>query len=199
MLREALHIITTLWSGGFHSFAGKHLQLEDARVYDLPDELPEIIVAASGPNAARIAADYGGMFMTSPDADVVKVHRAQGGSGAIFGETLVSYDPNSKDAGRQAALRSVRWAGLGTVALSEIPRASVFESATQSIQPSDLDSILVAGPDPTDYLRNAETYASAGIDGIVFINGSAQVDKFLEFAAEHLIPAIHSLKVQAPI
>jgi hypothetical protein len=53
MLREALQIIEMLWSGGFHSFNGKHLQLEDARIYDLPDELPEIIVAASGTNAAH--------------------------------------------------------------------------------------------------------------------------------------------------
>lgn len=199
MLREALHIITTLWGGGFHSFDGKHLQLEDARIYDLPDELPEIIVAASGPRATRIAADYGGMFMTSPDAELVKAHRKEGGSGSIFCETLTAYDPNSKDAGRQAALRSIRWAGLGTAALSEIPRASVFESATQSVQPSDLDSILVAGPDPADYLARAQTYAATGIDGIVFVDGSTEVDKFLDFAGEHLIPAIHAVKVHTPV
>jgi G6PDH family F420-dependent oxidoreductase len=46
MLREALQIIRSLWSGGFHSFGGKHLTIEDACIYDLPDELPEIICAA---------------------------------------------------------------------------------------------------------------------------------------------------------
>src|SRR5881628_2746690 len=92
MLREALHIITKLFSGGFQSFNGKHLQLEDARIYDLPDELPEIIVAAAGPNAARIAADFGGMFMSGndPDGDLVRVHRAHGGSGTVLGEMFVA-------------------------------------------------------------------------------------------------------------
>jgi G6PDH family F420-dependent oxidoreductase len=36
MLREALEIIRLLWSGGFRSFNGRHLRLEDARFYDLP-------------------------------------------------------------------------------------------------------------------------------------------------------------------
>jgi hypothetical protein len=35
--------------------------------------------------------------------------------------------------------------------------------------------------------------AEAGMDGISFINGSAKMDEFVGFAAEHLISAIHSL------
>lgn len=197
MLREALQIIKMLWSGGFHSFNGKHLQLEDARVYDLPDELPEILVAASGVSAARIAAEHGGMFTTTPDAGLVKVQRQHGGSGTILGEMFVSYDPNSKEAGLRAAARSARWAALGVVADAEIPRASVFESATQFIQPSDMESIAVAGPDPADYLAQAKKYAAAGIDGISLLNGSPEMDEFFGFAAEHLIPAIHALQVEA--
>lgn len=40
MLTEALEIIRLLWSGGYQSYEGKHLQLRDARVFDLPGELP---------------------------------------------------------------------------------------------------------------------------------------------------------------
>ena len=40
--REALKIIRLLWRGGYRSYQGKHLQLEDARVFDLPDKLPVI-------------------------------------------------------------------------------------------------------------------------------------------------------------
>jgi G6PDH family F420-dependent oxidoreductase len=92
MLCEALQVMKMLWSGGFHSVSGRHLRLEEARVYDLPDEPPEVIVAASSANAARIAAEHGGMCTTAPDAGLVKIHRAQGGSGSILGEMFVSYD-----------------------------------------------------------------------------------------------------------
>src|ERR1700759_5720352 len=69
--REALEIIRLLWQGGYHSYEGRHLQLEDARVFDLPDEPPVIAVAASGPESARIAADLGGgLFAVDPDASL---------------------------------------------------------------------------------------------------------------------------------
>ncbi len=50
MLREAVEIIRLLWSGGYHSYRGRHLTLEDARVFDLPARPPLIAVAAGGPN-----------------------------------------------------------------------------------------------------------------------------------------------------
>src|SRR6201992_157318 len=70
--REALEIIRLLWQGGYRSYDGKHLKLEDARGFDLPDELPVIAVAASGPQSARIAAELGdGLFAVDPDGDLV--------------------------------------------------------------------------------------------------------------------------------
>src|SRR5699024_3093161 len=36
MLREAIEIIRLLWHGGYRSYRGRHLQLQDARVFDLP-------------------------------------------------------------------------------------------------------------------------------------------------------------------
>src|SRR5205085_6944786 len=67
MLREALEIIRLLWSGGYQSYDGRHLQLSDAQVFDLPETLPVIAVAASGEASAKIAAELGeGLFATEP-------------------------------------------------------------------------------------------------------------------------------------
>jgi G6PDH family F420-dependent oxidoreductase len=198
MLREALHIIEALWSGGFHSFRGRHLHLEDARVYDLPHPLPEIIVAAGGPRAARIAADHGGMFSAGLDPAVIGEYRRRGGTGRILGEAFVGYHPSSREAGMKAAMRAARWVVLGVQADSEIPRASVFESASKVVQTTDLEQAVVAGPDAGEYLALAEKYARAGVDGITFVNVSPDVDGFFEFAADQLIPAIRALVVPAP-
>lgn len=54
-----MEIIRLLWLAGYHSYDGKHLRLEDARVFDLPATLPLIAVAASGPASAKIAAELG--------------------------------------------------------------------------------------------------------------------------------------------
>jgi G6PDH family F420-dependent oxidoreductase len=192
MLREALHIIRMLWTGGFHSFDGKHLRLEDARIYDLPETLPEIIVAAGGPKAAQIAADNGGMFLTAPDAELVRTHRSAGGAGTILAEMFVSYD-RSREAGLEAAASVARWAQLGVATDAEIPRASVFESASQFVTSAVLAPIVAAGPDPADYLAHAQRYAEAGVDGLSLINGGPDMDQFFGFATQHLVPQIHAL------
>ena len=82
MLREALEIIRLLWQGGYQSYRGEYLDLEDARVFDLPDELPVIAVAAGGPDAAELAAELGdGMFGTEPKPELFEAYRGAGGDG----------------------------------------------------------------------------------------------------------------------
>ena len=58
-LADALEIINLLWRGGYQSYEGKYLQLEDARIFDLPDRLPVLAVAAGGQDAAELAAVHG--------------------------------------------------------------------------------------------------------------------------------------------
>lgn len=65
MLVEALEIIRLLWAGGFHSFEGRHMRLEDARIYDLPEVLPEIIIARRVPGR-RASPRSSGTASSSP-------------------------------------------------------------------------------------------------------------------------------------
>src|SRR3954469_7966676 len=50
MLEEAVEVIRLLWEGGYQTHRGKHYTVEQARIYTLPDQLPEICVAAAQPN-----------------------------------------------------------------------------------------------------------------------------------------------------
>src|ERR1700755_360857 len=59
MLEEAVEVIRTLWQGGQHSHHGSHYTVENARVYDLPDEPPPILVSGFGPKAIEVAAGLG--------------------------------------------------------------------------------------------------------------------------------------------
>lgn len=71
MLGEAIDIIRLLWQGGFQSYRGEYLELEDARVYDIPDPPPEIIVGISGPASARLAAEKAdGVIAMEPKAEL---------------------------------------------------------------------------------------------------------------------------------
>ena len=119
--REALEIIRLLWRGGYRSYEGKYLQLEDARVFDLPDELPVIAVAASGPESAKIAADLGdGLFATEPDGDLVRTWQRLGGDGPAYAELPLAWAPDEDAAVAGGAgeeqLRADRLEGHGGAA-----------------------------------------------------------------------------------
>ena len=50
MLEEAVDVIRKLWQGGIQSHRGRHYVVENARVYDLPEQTPPILVSGFGPS-----------------------------------------------------------------------------------------------------------------------------------------------------
>ena len=56
MLEEAIEVIRTLWEGGQQSHYGPHYAVENARVYDLPEQLPKLIVSGFGPKPETYTA-----------------------------------------------------------------------------------------------------------------------------------------------
>src|SRR5215204_3993308 len=92
MLEEAVEVIRTLWQGGDQSHHGRHYTVENARVYDLPDEPPRILVSGFGPKAIAVAARIGdGFCTTSPDKDAIDLYRSEGGKGPVHGGTKVCF------------------------------------------------------------------------------------------------------------
>src|ERR671920_2048319 len=72
MLEEAVEVIRTLWQGGMEDHRGIHYTVENARIYDLPDEPPPILVSGFGPKAIEVAARIGdGFCTTSPEAEAI--------------------------------------------------------------------------------------------------------------------------------
>src|SRR5574340_16214 len=135
MLREALDIIRLLWSGGYHSYDGRYLQLEDARLFDLPDTPPPLVVAAGGPASATLAAEAGdGLFATEPSGDLVDRYHAGGGSGPRYAEMSVAWAPDREQAA-DAAWTTNRWGPTGWKVMSELPNPMNFEAASATASP----------------------------------------------------------------
>jgi len=144
--REALEIIRLLWEGGYRSYEGKYLQLEDARVFDLPDELPVMAVAGSGPVSAGIAADLGdGLFANDANADLVSTWHKLGGSGPAYSEMPLAWAPDEDEAAR-AVLETNRFALAGWKVMSELPNPANFAAASGSVTASQLKAEFACGP-----------------------------------------------------
>jgi G6PDH family F420-dependent oxidoreductase len=187
LLAEALDIINLLWKGGYQSYDGRHLQLEDAQVFDLPEKLPAIAVAAGGKQAAELAATHGsGLFATEPRADLVEAFTAAGGSGPKYVEIPVAWAP-SEDEAVKAAHETTRWAVTGWKVMSELPNPVNFEAASATVRPDDIREKFVVGPDPQRYVEAIREHQEAGFDHIVLMNCGPDMDGFLDFAAKELL------------
>ena len=189
-LVEALDIINLLWQGGYQSYEGKHLQLEDARVFDLPDRLPVIAVAAGGKQAAELAATHGtGLFATEARADLVEAFTGAGGTGPKYAEVPMAW-ATTEQAGVDEALRTTRWALTGWKVMSELPNPVNFEAASQTVRADDIREKFAVGPDAAPYLAALKEYAAAGFDHLVLQNAGPDPDGFLDFFAKELRPEL---------
>ncbi|WP_305784613.1 TIGR03557 family F420-dependent LLM class oxidoreductase [Symbioplanes lichenis] len=192
-LREALEIIKLLWQGGYQSYEGKHLQLEDARVFDLPDELPVIAVAAGGKDAAAVAAELGdGLFATEPRADIVEAYGSAGGSGPKYAEVPMAY-AETEQAGIDEVLKTTRWALTGWKVMSELPNPVNFDAASQTVRAEDVRGQFALGPDPEPYVESVREYTKAGFDHIVLQNAGPDPDGFLDFFQKTLADKLRAL------
>jgi G6PDH family F420-dependent oxidoreductase len=194
VFREALQIIRLLWQGGYQSFEGKYLRLEDARVFDLPEALPEIIVAAGGPAAAGIAAELGdGLFGTEPKAALVSAYRSAGGGGPRYGEVPLAWAPDEGTAAK-AVLGTSRWALTGWKVMSELPNPVNFEAATTTVRVEDIKGQFACGPEPERHIEQVKRFADAGFDHLVLMNAGPDPDGFIDFYQRELAGALKELQ-----
>jgi G6PDH family F420-dependent oxidoreductase len=193
VFREALEIIKLLWQGGYQNYRGTHLQLEDARVFDLPDELPLMPVAAGGPAAARMAAELGdGLFATEPKSSLVEAYHSAGGNGPLYAEVPLAWAPD-EDAAAQAALDNFRWALTGWKVMSELPNPVNFEAATTTVRLEDIQGQFACGPDVEAHVQQAQQFVDAGFDHLVLMNAGPDPDGFLDFFASELGDRVRAL------
>ena len=193
MFRESLEIIRLLWQGGYQTYEGRHLTIEDARVFDLPETLPKIVVAAGGPRAAALAAELGdGLFTTEPRRDLVDTYEKGGGDGPRYAEVPLAYAATEQEAA-QSARDMFRFGLTGWKVQAELPNPVNFDAATSWVTPETMTEAFGCGPDAERHLAVARPFAEAGYDHLALVNAGPDVDGFFEHASSELIGALRDL------
>lgn len=185
-LREALEIIRALWSGGYQTYEGKFFEVSDARVYDLPETAPPIIVASGGARASKLAAELGdGLFSTDPDPELVTAYADAGGAGPKYAEVPLAYAPDEA-AGAASAREKFRFGALGWKVMAELPNPINFEAATAFVKDADMAESFACGPDVERHVEVFTEFKDAGFDRLALINGGPEVDPFFDFFTSEL-------------
>jgi coenzyme F420-dependent glucose-6-phosphate dehydrogenase len=188
-LAEAIEVIRLLWSGEFVSHRGAHFTVENARLYTLPDELPEIAVAASGPFAARLAATHGdALVSTSPSAEIVDAYVEAGGDGNRYGQLTVCVDSNEEEA-RRTARRIWPTAALPGMLAQELALPSDFAAATTHLTEAQVAETVICTSDPGTHLEAIAQYEAAGFDH-VYVHQIGPQEPFFSLYGELILPAL---------
>ena len=189
MMEESVEVIRKLWSGEMTSHHGEHYTVEDAQIFTLPDELPPIHVAASGPQSADSAGRIGdGLVSTAPDDQVVGAFEDAGGNGPTYAQMTVCWAETEEEAKKTA--REIWPNGAIPGELSqELPVPAHFEQAAQMISEDDMADAVVCGPDPQAHVDKVEEFAEAGFDHVYVHQIGPDQAGFIDFYEEEILPA----------
>jgi G6PDH family F420-dependent oxidoreductase len=188
MLEEAVEVIRMLWTGDVVSHRGRHYNVDRARIYSLPDELPPVIVSAFHGEALALAARIGdGFATTTPDAEGRERYRQLGGRGPTQGAFKCCFGPD-----REKAIETAHrlWPNEdlpGTLA-QILPQPADFEAASQLVTPEMVAESVACGPDPAVHIAKVQAYVDAGFDEIYVGHIGPDHGAFLEFYAREVLP-----------
>lgn len=196
MLSEAIDIISALLDGGQRvNYRGAHFDVEQAQLWDLPEQRVPIGVAVSGPDSCRLAgAQADLMIAVEPKPELGEMFDAAGGQGKPrVGQIALSYGTD-RDAAIRRAHEQFRWFGLGWKVNADLPNPESFDSATQFVTADQVAEQLGCGSDVDEHVEKIKPFIDAGYTEIALVQiGFDQQEEFIGWAERELLPALRAL------
>jgi G6PDH family F420-dependent oxidoreductase len=189
MLEEAVEVIRILWQGGSQSHRGRHYRVENARIYDLPERLPPILISGFGPKATELAARIGDGFCTvAPVEEAVETVREKGGQDKLVaGGMKVCWDEDEQRA-RQTAHRLWRNDGLPGELSQILPTPEHFEQASELVGEDQVAESIPCGPDLDAHLQKIREYEQAGFDELYVQQVGDGHERMFELYSQEILP-----------
>jgi G6PDH family F420-dependent oxidoreductase len=191
MLIEAVALIRELWSGETVSWWGNHYVVEDAKLFTLPDKLPEIMMAASGETSTQAAGEIADGFIgLAPDKEIIQRFEAAGGkSKPRYGQLAVCWAETEAKA-REIVYKIWPNSGLTGELSQELRTVAHFEQAVELVTEETATKDLVCGPDPEKHIKGIQAFIDAGYDHVYIHQIGHDQSGFFDFYADKILPEL---------
>jgi G6PDH family F420-dependent oxidoreductase len=191
MLAEAVEVIRKLWRGEVTYHHGEHYVVDGARIYTLPEELPPIYVAASGPRATKLAGQIGdGLVSLAPQQDTIEQFESSGGAGKPkVGQVEVCFAGDEGE-GRRIAHEWWPQTALAGELTQVLPMPAHFEHAVATVREEDVAAKVTCGPDPDRHAAAVQQFVDAGYDHVYVHQVGPEQERFLDFYAQQVLPRL---------
>jgi G6PDH family F420-dependent oxidoreductase len=191
MLEEAVEVIRALWQGGVQSHRGRYYTVENARIYDLPEERPPIIVSGFGSKSTQLAARIGdGFCTTAPVGEAVESFRREAGEGKLVaGGTKVCFG-RDEAAARATAHRLWPNEELPGELSQILPTPAHFEQASELVSEEMVAEAVPCGPDLDRHLETISKFEEAGFDELYIQQIGPEQREFFDVYAREVLPRV---------
>ena len=189
MLIESVEVMRELWKGEVTSFEGDFFEVQNARIYTLPDGPIPIHVAASGPRAAKIAGQIGDGFIgTGPEKELLDAFdKGRRERRPKYGQLTVCWGLDEKEA-RRTAHRVWPTAAIPGESGQELPNPKHFEQLAKIVTEDMIAEQVVCGPDIDRHVEAIQKYVDAGYDHVYVHQVGPDQDGFMEAYARDVLP-----------
>jgi G6PDH family F420-dependent oxidoreductase len=188
MLEEAVEVIRKLWQGGVQTHRGRHYRVEHARIYDLPETPPPIVVSGFGRKSVELAARVGDGYCTvGPDADSVELFRSRAQNGQLVQGGLKVCWGEDEEGTRRTVQRLWPNEGLPGELAQILPTPEHFEQASELVTSEQLSDIP-CGPDVEKHAEAIEAYAQSGFDELYINQIGPEQEAFFAAYRDHILP-----------
>jgi G6PDH family F420-dependent oxidoreductase len=191
MLEEAVEVIRKLWKGSQVSHHGEHYTVENARIFDLPDQPIPIMVAGSGDTSVKLAARIGDGFVgLAPSAEMLETFDASGGKGKPrYSEVNVCWAEDVYQA-RSTVMEYWPVAGIKGQLMQELPLPALFEQASSMVAEEDVVETIVCGPDDQEHIEGITKFIEAGYDHVWIHQIGPDQEGFMRFYEDRVLPKL---------
>lgn len=191
MLEEAIEIIRMLWEGGNRTHYGDFYDVVNAEIYNIPETLPPILIAAGGKKSAELAGRMGdGLINTSPDEEIVAAFNETGNPARPkYGQVTVCCATSEKEAIKIAH----EWwptAGMSGPVNYEMPLPQHFAQMAEGVKPEDVAEHIICSTSPAKHLEAIQTFTDAGYDHVYIHQVGDNQDIFFDFYEKNILPEL---------
>lgn len=203
-MKEAILMIRELWREERVTYEGNYYTVNNATVYDRPEQKVPIYIGASGPAATRLAGRMAdGWITTSGKANELYTDKLI----PAFDEGIRKADRNKDDVDRMlevkvsfrpdrdAALENTRfWAPL---ALTPDEKMGVddpveMQRLAQELPTERAASRFIVSDDPDEHVAQIQRYLDLGFTHLVFHDPGHDQETFLELYGREVLPRLRA-------
>ena len=193
MLEEAIDVIRLLHEGDNISYHGEHYEVQDARIYTLPEQPVPIYVSGFGPQAAEFAGRIGdGFCLAMPDPDLVRTFRESGGGDRpVQAGMKVNWNADVDEA---VEVAHRLWANeqLPGQLAQTLPRPRDFADAMGLVTRDAVAEAIACGPDTDQHAERVRAYVDAGVDEIYVQQIGPDMEGFFTAWEKDVLPKFTS-------